>query len=91
MSSYLENKRGIDEAIENYSRTCVGKRLKAIALASIALSAGLLLAIAFLLEDLSQAVKLIMRGLAGVCAIVFVISTGILLYKSNCSVWSSKG
>ncbi len=89
MSSYLEKKREIDEAIENYSRTRNGKRLKTIALVSIIISVALLLIIAFEFDHISLTCRLIMQGAAGLGAIAFVITTGVLLYRSNCSVWSS--
>lgn len=83
MSSYLEKKRKIDEAISDYSRTTVGKRLKGMALISFAICVFLQLAVVFWNDSLSQVARLAMRGSAGLCGLLFVVLMGVLIYKAN--------
>lgn len=83
MKRYLENRHRINEGIETYSKTSEGKRLKNIALAAIAISIVLLLVSAFFIEGISWKMLLILRGCAGVGAIVFVIAYAILLFRAN--------
>lgn len=83
MSSYLEKKRKIDEAISDYSRTTVGKRLKGMALIAFAICVFLQLAVAFWNDSLSLTARLVMRGCAGLCGLIFVVLMGVLIYKAN--------
>lgn len=59
------------------------KRLKSWALVVIAISIALMLAMIIWMEDLSATSILIMRGCAGLGAIIFVVLVGILTYRVN--------
>lgn len=59
------------------------KKLKYIALATIAIVIVLLFATIIWMKDLSSSVIAIMRGCAGVGAIIFVVLVGILTYRVN--------
>ena len=59
------------------------RRLKYWALAAAAVSILLMAAIGIWIGDLPRQALLLMRGFAGVFAIVFVILVGILAYRVN--------
>lgn len=59
------------------------KRLKYCALVVIAITIALLLAMIIWMEDLSATSMIIMRGCAGLGAIIFVVLVGILTYRVN--------
>lgn len=59
------------------------KRLKYAALAAIGVSIALMLAMIFLMDELSVRTMMIMRGCAGLGAIVFVVLCGVLAYRVN--------
>lgn len=85
MGRYFDNKREIDEAFEKYLQTPANRRLKHIAFGAITIAIALLLTMTFFGDDISWTVMLIMRGCAGVLAIVFVILISILSYRANSS------
>ncbi len=59
------------------------RRLKYLALFFVAIATVLLLYIAFRIDRISPTALLIMRGSAGLCAIVFAILVGLLSYSAN--------
>lgn len=59
------------------------KRLKYCALVVIAITIALLLAMIIWMEDLSATSMQIMRGCAGLGAIIFVVLVGLLTYRVN--------
>ncbi len=71
------------EETDRLYRTCVNRRLKYIALSVIGIAILLLFATIFLHDSISRTTMMFMRGCAGVCAIVFVILLGILVYRVN--------
>lgn len=58
-------------------------KLKYVALATIAIVIVLLFATIIWIEDLSSTAVAIMRGCAGLGAIIFVVLVGILTYRVN--------
>lgn len=62
----------------------INKRFKYCALAVITITIALLLAMIIWMEDLSATSMLIMRGCAGLGAIIFVVLVGLLTYRVNC-------
>ena len=57
------------------------RRLKYAALGSVAVAICMMLAMVIWWDDISLRVKLFMRGCVGLSAIVFVVLTGILVYR----------
>lgn len=50
----------------------------------------LMMVMIFWMDDLSWKMMLFMRGCAGVCAVIFVILVGILVFRVNSSYWRDK-
>ena len=71
------------EETDRLYRTRVNRRLKYIAMTVIVIAILLLFATIFLHDSISWTTMMCMRGCAGVCAIVFVILVGILVYRVN--------
>ena len=71
------------EETDRLYRTRVNRRLKYIAMTVIVIAILLLFATIFLHDSISWTTMMFMRGCAGVCAIVFVILVGILVYRVN--------
>lgn len=90
MKRYLENKQNLETAIDRYSKTTAGKRLKYIASGAITICIVLIIATAFCVDFISWKILAIMRGCAGVSAIIFVISMAILLFRSNSLYWQER-
>lgn len=59
------------------------KRLKYSAIVVIAVAIALMLSMIIWMDDLSETSILIMRGCAGLGAIIFVVLVGILTYRVN--------
>lgn len=57
------------------------RRLKRGALAAICVSIALMLAMIIWMDELSTTGLLIMRGCAGLCALLFIILYGCLVYR----------
>lgn len=64
-------------------KTPENRRLKYAALAVIAIAIMLLLSMAIWIEEISTRTMLLMRGCAGLCAIIFGVLVGILTYRVN--------
>ena len=78
------------EAVEKYSETPINRRLKIIAILVIALGI-LLMGVMFIWYDkMSVEMALILQGCVGLCAIVFVVLTGVIMYRSYSSLWNDK-
>ncbi len=71
------------EELRKLSNAPKNRQLKLIALAVIAIAIILLLGITFWLDNIPTKMIPIMRGCAGVCAILFVVLVGILSYRVN--------
>lgn len=61
----------------------VNMRLKYIAVGILGIGIALLLVATLCFDHISWTTMLVMRGCAGVSAIIFVILTGILVYRVN--------
>ena len=83
MKQYFETKNDLEDAVRKYARTPAGKRLRNIAFAAIAACAALLITVALCINLLSWKMILLMRGCAGLCGIIFVVTYGLLLYKAH--------
>lgn len=83
MGRYFDNKHELDEAFEKFSRTPANRRLKYTAFGAITIAIALLLTMSFFGDSFSWTIILVIRGCAGVFAIVFVILIGILSYRAN--------
>lgn len=57
--------------------------MKYVALSVISICIILLLSIIIWIDDISPKAILFMRGCAGLCALVFIIIVGILVYRVN--------
>ena len=77
---------GPHEEIKKLYNTPVNRRLKYCALGAISVSIALMIIMIIWMDEISAKMKLFMRGCAGLCAIVFVILCGCLVYRV-CSAW----
>ena len=94
MSNYHHNKEEINQAYRRFSAGGANRTIKIIAYSSLGLSAFILLFIlvALLLDlpFLSPAVYHLLRGCAGIFAIIFFILYAILIYRCNKSLWKTR-
>lgn len=79
MNKYFQER----EELNNLYNAPEYRRLKYCAFAFIAVAICLLLAISIWSDKISVNAMLVMRGCAGVCAIIFVVIVGILSYRVN--------
>lgn len=76
--------RNLDpDELEKLYNTPANRRLKRIAICVIALAITLLLSTIFLLDHVTWRIIAILRGTAGLLALLFVILLTILLYRVN--------
>lgn len=91
MANYFENKEKLQQELQPYYREKTNLRLKYAALISLSISIILLLAMAFGVIDKSHpSLWLLMRGCAGLFALIFVILIGILVYRVNTAYFRAK-
>ena len=74
---------GPRDGIKKLYRTPANRRLKYLALAAICASILLMLATIILMDGISAKGLLIMRGCAGLCALLFIVLYGTLVYRVN--------
>lgn len=74
---------GQHDEIKKLYNSPANKRLKYCALAAILVSIALMLAMIIWIDRLSYKAILIMKGCAGIGAIIFVVLIGILIYRVN--------
>lgn len=86
MANYFEKKEAHRRELEKYPNL----RLKYAAIASIAIAIILLLINAFGLVGTSTTVLLLLRGCAGLFAIIFVVLVTILVYRVNAAHLNNK-
>lgn len=79
----MKNNSQTQDEMNRLYNTPENRRLKHIALAVIAIAIILLLSITIWIEDIPSTAMLIMRGCAGLCAIIFVVLVGVLSYRVN--------
>ena len=72
---------GPHEEIKKLYNTPVNRRLKYCALGAISVSIALMIIMIIWMDEISAKMKLFMRECAGLCAIVFVILCGCLVYR----------
>ncbi len=90
MKQYFEHRQELNEAFDKYSRTAANRKLKYTAWGFIAAAIVLLLVAAFMMDQLSWEAVCIMRGCAGVFAVIFVVLIGILVYRTNSAYWQNR-
>ncbi len=91
MTNYFEKRDRFQQEREKYYREKTNLRLKYAALISIGISIILLLSMAFGAVDFNNTnALLLMRGCAGLFALIFVVLTGILIYRVNASYFVDK-
>ena len=82
------------EAMEKLYNTPSNLRLKYAAIAFIAVTIAIFMVMIFWNAEISPRVYLFLRGCAGLCALVFAILLGILVYRVNSAYikqrWSPK-
>ena len=84
MANYFEQREKFQQEREKYYREKTNLRLKYAALISIVSSIILLLTMAFGFVDFNNMTAiLLMRGCAGLFALVFFVLVGILVYTVN--------
>lgn len=71
------------EELKKLYNTPVNLRLKHIALCAIGVAIAILISLIFLVDKVSWQLLAVMRGCAGVLAIIFVIMVAILVYRVN--------
>lgn len=89
MANYFEKKEAYRRELEKYYNEKPNLRLKYAAIASIAIAIILLLINAFGLVGTSTTV-LLLRGCAGLFAIIFVVLVTILVYRVNAANLNDK-
>lgn len=91
MAGYFEKKEELSRALEKYYKEKTNIRLKYAAIISIIISITIMLTMAFGLVDKAYTtVFLLMRGCAGLFAIVFAVLITILVYRVNASYIKDK-
>ena len=71
-----------DELNKLYNKP-VNRKLKYCVVAAISITLAIMLAMLIWMEQLSYGVLLLMKGLAGLFAIIFVVLFGVLVYRVN--------
>ena len=91
MANYFEQREKFQQEREKYYREKTNLRLKYAALISIVSSIILLLTMAFGFVDFNNMTAiLLMRGCAGLFALVFFVLVGILVYRVNTAYFKDK-
>lgn len=90
MTNYFEKREHWKEDRKPYYRQKTNLRLKYAALTSISISIILLVSMIFLLDNLSDAVYLFLRGCTGLFALIFGILIAILEYRVNAAFFKNK-
>ena len=90
MANYFEKRKHIAESLKSFYNEKPNLRLKYAAIASIAIAIILLLINAFGLVGTSTTVLLLLRGCAGLFAIIFVVLVTILVYRVNAAYLNDK-
>ena len=83
MKRYFDRQQQQRIEMEKYYHTPVNRRLKYCALGAISVSIVLLLIVAFCMDSISYNAMMIMRGCAGLSAIIFAILFTLLMYRVN--------
>lgn len=78
-----------DELKKLYNKPA-NRKLKYCAVVAISVTIALMLAMLICMEQLSYRSLLLMRGFAGLFAIVFVVLCGVLVYRVNREYINSK-
>lgn len=83
MANYFDKKAEERKARQKYYKETPNRRLRFAAFVSIAMALVLMVAMTAWLDDLSDTAFLLMRGLTGLFALVFVVLVAILEYRVN--------
>lgn len=79
MNKYLEEREKINQLYDSPKY----RRVKYAALFFVAIAIILLLSMTFFMDNISSRAISMMRGCAGLCAIIFVTLVGLLSYRVN--------
>lgn len=79
MNKLLQERESINKLFNAPEYRC----MKYVALSVISICITLLLSMIIWIDDISPKAMLFMRGCAGLCALVFIIIFGILVYRVN--------
>lgn len=71
------------EELKKLYNTPTNLRLKNIALCVIGVAIAIMISLIFLMDIISMQLLAVMRGCAGVLAIIFVIMVAVLVYRVN--------
>lgn len=78
------------EELKELYNTPTNSRLKNIALCVIGVAIAIMISLIFLMDKISLQLLAVMRGCAGVLAIIFVIIVAVLVYRVNSAYIAGK-
>lgn len=78
------------EELKKLYNTPTNLRLKNIALCVIGVAIAIMISLIFLMDIISMQLLAVMRGCAGVLAIIFVIIVAVLVYRVNSAYIAGK-
>lgn len=78
------------EELKKLYNTPTNLRLKNIALCVIGVAIAIMISLIFLMDKISLQLLAVMRGCAGVLAIIFVIIVAVLVYRVNSAYIAGK-
>lgn len=78
------------EELKKLYNTPTNLRLKNIALCVIGVAIAIMISLIFLMDNISLQLLAVMRGCAGVLAIIFVIMVAVLVYRVNSAYIAGK-
>lgn len=78
-----ENQDGSWKEIREFYKTQANRRLKRISISVGCVAIVTILVMIFLFDDIPLRVMLFLRGCVGLCAIVYVVLVGVLVYRVN--------
>lgn len=90
MSDYFRKRDRFNNDREKYYQQKANLRLKYAALCSITIAIILLGATAFFIDSITFKTLLVLRGCAGVFALIFVVLVAILIYRVNASYFADR-
>lgn len=90
MANFFERSEQLRSERAKYYREKTNRRLKYAAIAAICVSIALMPLTVFLLDDISDRTLLLLRGLIGLFAVLFVVLVAVLEYRVNRSYFRDK-
>lgn len=90
MANFFERSEQLRSERAKYYREKTNRRLKYAAIAAICVSIALMPLTVLLLDDVTDRTLLLLRGLIGLFAVLFVVLVAILEYKVNKAYFMDK-